>query len=193
MGDVQHASGSRDTKASIHRAALDLFSAQGYEKTSLREIAEQVGITKASLYYHYSSKQDLLRAIIGTFVDDLRQVMARTDGLDWSPEAERELLGAYLDVLIKHRATGPTLMRDIGAVLAAIDEDLEGLIATSRGFQLWLAGPNPTVPDRLRAAAAIEALSAALSANLSPGEFIDSEIHATLLDAAAALLGRRNA
>ncbi|MFB6724178.1 TetR/AcrR family transcriptional regulator [Kribbella sp. NPDC056345] len=189
---MQHATGSRDTKAAIHQAALDLFSAQGYEKTSLREIAEQVGITKASLYYHYSSKQDLLRVIIGTFVDDVRQVMERSAGLEWSPEAVRELLGAYLDVIIKHRATGPTLMRDIGAVLAAIDEDLEGLIATSRAFQLWLAGPNPTVPDRLRAAAAIEAASAALSANLQAGEFTDAEIHATLLDATTALLARRN-
>ena len=73
---MQHATSSRDTKTAIHRAALELFSGQGYEKTSLREIAEQVGITKASLYYHYSSKQDLLRAIIGTFVDDVRAVMA---------------------------------------------------------------------------------------------------------------------
>ncbi len=190
---MQHATGSRDTKAAIHQAALDLFSAQGYEKTSLREIAEQVGITKASLYYHYSSKQELLRAIIGTFVDEVRQVMACAELLEWSPEAERELLGAYIDVVIKHRSTGPTLMRDIGAVLAAIDEDLGDLIAASRAFQLWLAGPDPSPADRLRAAAAIEALGAALSANLSPGEFTDAEIHDTLLDAATALLARRKA
>ncbi|GAB3948303.1 hypothetical protein GCM10029976_079190 [Kribbella albertanoniae] len=188
---MQHATGSRDTKAAIHRAALDLFSAQGYEKTSLREIAEQVGITKASLYYHYSSKQELLRAIIGTFVDDLRQVMARAEGLEWSREAEQELLSAYLDVVVKHRRTGPTLIRDIGAVLAAIDEDLEGLIATSRAFQHWLAGPDSTVANRLRAAAAIEALSSAMSADLPP-EFSDAEIHATLLDATTALLARRS-
>jgi AcrR family transcriptional regulator len=58
---------ARDTKADIHRAAVELFSSKGYDKTSLREIAERVGITKASLYYHYSSKQELLQAIVGTF------------------------------------------------------------------------------------------------------------------------------
>ena len=58
----------RDTKAEIHRAALELFSAKGYEKTSLREIAERVGLTKASLYYHYPSKQALLLDLIQPLV-----------------------------------------------------------------------------------------------------------------------------
>ena len=39
----------------------------------------------------------------GTFVDDIRVVMARADGLDWSPDAARELLSDYLDVLIDGR------------------------------------------------------------------------------------------
>ena len=98
----------RDTKTEIHQAAVELFSSRGYEKTSLREIAEQVGITKASLYYHYSSKQDLLRAIIGTFLDDLSAgSRSGRSAVPWSPETERELLGAYLDVVIEHRSTGP--------------------------------------------------------------------------------------
>ncbi|GAA0622363.1 helix-turn-helix transcriptional regulator [Kribbella sandramycini] len=187
---MQHETTPRDTKAAIHRAALELFSGQGYEKTSLREIAEQVGITKASLYYHYSSKQELLRAIIGTFIEDVRSVMAGSDELEWSPESQRELLGGYADVIIKHRTTGPTLTRDIGAVIAALDEDLGDLIATSRRFQLWLAGPNPTLADRLRAAAAIECLGAALS--ITPDDDVpESEIRNTLLEAALAVLASR--
>ncbi|WP_433161516.1 TetR/AcrR family transcriptional regulator [Kribbella sp. CA-247076] len=180
----------RDTKTEIHRAAVELFSGQGYEKTSLREIAERVGITKASLYYHYSSKQDLLRAIVGTFLDDIFQVLGRSDELPWSPEAERELLGAYVDVVIEHRSTGPTLLRDIAAVLAAFGDDLDQLIAQSRRFQLWLAGPDPTPADRLRAAAAVETVGAALSTELELG-VTDAEIRAVLLDAATAILARR--
>jgi AcrR family transcriptional regulator len=187
---VQHATSSRDTKAAIHRAAVDLFSTQGYDKTSLREIAEQVGITKASLYYHYSSKQELLRAIVGTFLDDVFAVLRQVEELPWSPEKERELLGAYVDVVIAHRSTGPTLMRDIAAVLAAFGDDLEILIAQSRRFQLWLAGPDPTPADRLRAAAAVETIGAAMSAELDLG-ISDAEIRAVLLDAASAILARR--
>ncbi|MET9317747.1 helix-turn-helix domain-containing protein [Kribbella sp. NPDC003505] len=189
---MQHATSSRDTKTAIHRAAVDLFSTQGYDKTSLREIAEQVGITKASLYYHYSSKQELLRAIVGTFLDDVFAVLRQVEDLPWSPEKERELLAAYVDVVIAHRSTGPTLMRDIAAVLAAFGDDLDILIAQSRRFQLWLAGPDPTPADRLRAAAAVETIGAAMSAELDLG-ISDAEIRAILLDAASAILARRGA
>lgn len=187
---MQHPTSPRDTKATIHRAALELFSTQGYEKTSLREIAEQVGITKASLYYHYSSKQELLRAIVGTFLDDLQRVMSAIDEVPWSPEAARELLGAYLDVVIQHRSTGPTLLRDVAAVLAAFGDGLDELIKQSRRFQLWLAGPDPSSADRLRAAAAVEAIGAAMTIELDPDD-PDGEIRAVLLDAASAILARR--
>ena len=40
--------------------ALELFNEQGYDKTSLREIAERLGVTKAALYYHFRSKEDIL-------------------------------------------------------------------------------------------------------------------------------------
>ena len=43
--------------------ALDLFTEQGYDGTSLREIAEQLGVTKAALYYHFESKEDILMAL----------------------------------------------------------------------------------------------------------------------------------
>ncbi|WBQ06865.1 TetR/AcrR family transcriptional regulator [Kribbella sp. CA-293567] len=181
----------RDTKAEIHRAALELFSSRGYEKTSLREIAEQVGITKASLYYHYSSKQELLQAIIGTFFEDLREVFALVENRPWSLELEQELLGTYLDVVIKHRATGPTVLRDITAVLAAFDDQLDDLIGQSRRFQLWLAGPDPTPADRVRAAAAVEVVGAVLSTGLDQTAVSDEEMRAILLDAATAVLSRK--
>jgi len=37
---------------------------QGYEKTSLREIAERIGVTKPAIYYHFSSKEEILRTLI---------------------------------------------------------------------------------------------------------------------------------
>jgi AcrR family transcriptional regulator len=192
---VQHQSGApgkaRDTKREIHRAALELFSSRGYDKTSLREIAEQVGITKASLYYHYSSKQELLKAIVGTFFDDLRRVFAQVGEQPWSPERERELIAAYLDVVIKHRATGPTVLRDITAVLAAFDDQLDDLIAQSRAFQLWLAGPDPTPSDRVLATAAVEVVGAVLSTGLDETDVSDEDLKAILLDAAAAVLSRK--
>ena len=51
------------TRERILDAALDLFLDQGYDGTSLRQIAEQLGVTKAALYYHFESKEDILKAL----------------------------------------------------------------------------------------------------------------------------------
>src|ERR1700692_1462827 len=55
-----------DTRSRVQKVALELFAEQGYEKTSLREIAERLGVTKAALYYHFKSKED----IVHSFTDD---------------------------------------------------------------------------------------------------------------------------
>ncbi|MFZ0251662.1 MAG: TetR/AcrR family transcriptional regulator, partial [Acidimicrobiales bacterium] len=52
-----------DTRQRILDVALDLFTEQGYDGTSLRQIAEQLGVTKAALYYHFESKEDILMAL----------------------------------------------------------------------------------------------------------------------------------
>jgi len=48
------------TRERILQVALELFTEQGYDKTSIRDIAEQLGVTKAALYYHFKSKADIL-------------------------------------------------------------------------------------------------------------------------------------
>ena len=53
-----------NTKQEILNAALDLFSVRGYEATSISQIADAVGIRKASLYSHFENKQAILDAIV---------------------------------------------------------------------------------------------------------------------------------
>jgi AcrR family transcriptional regulator len=48
------------TRERILDIALELFTEQGYDKTSLRDIAERLGTTKAALYYHFARKEDIL-------------------------------------------------------------------------------------------------------------------------------------
>ena len=69
-----------DTRAEILGVALDLFGRQGYEKTSLREIAERLDITKAALYYHFRSKADLPRALVEPLRRDMEQFLAGLAG-----------------------------------------------------------------------------------------------------------------
>ena len=58
------------TKQEILDAALDLFSVQGYEATSISQLAEAVGIRKASLYSHFENKQAILDALIQTTMEE---------------------------------------------------------------------------------------------------------------------------
>ena len=62
------------TRERILDVALDLFVEQGYDKTSLREIADKMGFSKAALYYHFASKSDILMGLhlrMHSVLDDL--------------------------------------------------------------------------------------------------------------------------
>jgi AcrR family transcriptional regulator len=57
-----------DTRLAIMRHAAALFAARGYDAVSVREIVEAAGVTKPSLYYYFSSKEGLARALIEEFL-----------------------------------------------------------------------------------------------------------------------------
>jgi AcrR family transcriptional regulator len=87
------------TRERILDAALLLFAEKGYDATSMREISEQLGITKAALYYHFDSKADIVRAM-------LADTEGRVSGLvEWArqqpstPAVRREVLSRWSDIM----------------------------------------------------------------------------------------------
>ena len=60
-----------DRRDVILERAADLFARQGVAATTVREIADAVGILSGSLYHHFASKDDIVDAIVGSFMDDL--------------------------------------------------------------------------------------------------------------------------
>ncbi|MQY04169.1 TetR/AcrR family transcriptional regulator [Actinomadura macrotermitis] len=64
----------KDTRQRILDTALELFLERGYDQTSLREIAERLDVTKAALYYHFKSKEDIVGGLgdeAGRRIDEL--------------------------------------------------------------------------------------------------------------------------
>ena len=57
-----------DTREQIQSVALELFAEKGYDRASLREIAERLHVTKAALYYHFRTKDDILASVIEDFL-----------------------------------------------------------------------------------------------------------------------------
>ena len=70
-----------NTKQEILNAALDLFSVQGFEATSISQIAGAVGIRKASLYNHFESKKDILDTLAKNLLEQYgaHSIFAKTD------------------------------------------------------------------------------------------------------------------
>ena len=94
-----------NTKQEILEAALELFSVQGFEATSISQIASAVGIRKASLYSHFESKQAILDALVRDVLDQYaaHSIFARPDGDSEdvpTPEStERLILGQIRYIL----------------------------------------------------------------------------------------------
>ena len=70
-----------NTKQEILEASLDLFSVQGFEATSISQIANAVGIRKASLYSHFENKQAILDAIVKDVLEQYAEhsIFAKAD------------------------------------------------------------------------------------------------------------------
>lgn len=64
----------KTTKEKIFDSAIELFAKKGFDATSMREIAEAVGIKKASLYSHYKSKNEIMDNIFEYFKKELMQM-----------------------------------------------------------------------------------------------------------------------
>ena len=73
---TKEAHARQDTRARIQSVALELFAEQGYDKTSLREIAERLGVTKAALYYHFKSKEDIVTSLVEDYFGQIDELVS---------------------------------------------------------------------------------------------------------------------
>ena len=83
-----------NTKQEILEASLDLFSVKGYEATSISQIANAVGIRKASLYSHFENKQAILDALVKDVLDQYaeRSIFAKADWDEYDDAEDKSAL-----------------------------------------------------------------------------------------------------
>lgn len=108
-----------NTKEKIFDVALDLFSKKGYDSVSLREIAEEVGIKKSSIYSHYPSKEAILISIFEYFTD-----LFEYDELLNSKEL---VLATDNDILTQN----PEMFYHIGS------EAIKEMFSNERNLKIW--------------------------------------------------------
>ena len=106
-GRPRKTEGERDDgnrRQALISAAAQLFKRQGYDATSTREIATQVGMQPGSPFYHFGNKQDLLLAVM---VEGMEQAIARQQAAcalassqETDSERLRRLIRHHFDVLL---------------------------------------------------------------------------------------------
>ena len=97
-----------NTKQEILEAALELFSVQGFEATSISQIASAVCIRKASLYSHFENKQAILDELVKEVLEqyETHSIFAKTDwgkdndNLPLTPDDAVKMIGGQIRYLL---------------------------------------------------------------------------------------------
>lgn len=150
------------TRARILETALELFAAQGFAATTTRELSERLGFTKAALYYHFRTKDELLQALVEPVVAQLTALLGPHphDELPLDRAARGRLLAGYLDVVVAHRRLLGVLVQDPSAAQRPALE--AGRAFHERLTELLSGTRDPSTEERTRLRFVLGGLHAAV-------------------------------
>ena len=164
---------SANTRERILDVALDLFTEQGFDGTSLRQIAEQLGVTKAALYYHFTSKDDILLALHMRLHEAGREALVQMGDEPVTLEQWGVLLDSVVDQMLGQRQLFLMHERNQAALekLHRKDHDAEHEDIQNQ-FRRVLADSRVPLRDRVKMAASAGILFSGLF--LAGDAFADS-------------------
>lgn len=142
------------TRERIQDVARELFASQGVQRTSLQDIADRLGITKPALYYHFSSREDLVRSIVQPLIDEGERFIADRERA--RDATARELLEGYFDYHFAHRGDLVLVVAELTTLadLGLIDQ----LLAWRDRLGKLVFGRRPTLEQSARAVIAFGGL-----------------------------------
>jgi TetR/AcrR family transcriptional regulator, regulator of cefoperazone and chloramphenicol sensitivity len=156
--------GGADTRQRILDIATELFRDRGYAGTSIRDIAEGLGMTKAALYYHFSCKDDVLNALVAPTVTAIEQFIVEAEAKEGADPAD--LLRDFVVILARNASAMTTTLGD--PVVLRSEAGRFRLKDKQVRLVRLIAGPQADEARMLRARAALGAVRAAMEA-LVPG------------------------
>jgi AcrR family transcriptional regulator len=177
-----------DTRSRIQAIALELFIEQGYEATSLREIAERLGVTKAALYYHFKTKEDIVASLVQDRIEALKELLDWAEAQPPGPQLRQEVIRRYSDEL--HRGRHHDTMRFFERNQTALrdhpkSEEFREIMLRIMNV---LSDPEDPLPKQLKSSLAIFALHATWFVLRDPN-VTDEERRAAALEVALDLIG----
>ncbi|GAA1364515.1 TetR/AcrR family transcriptional regulator [Catellatospora chokoriensis] len=140
-------------------AALRLFLRDGIRATSLQAIADESGVTKAGLYYHYKAKDEIVLDVLKPLLDALPAVTRRAEAHRTHAAQVDEVLGGLIEIALDEHAGFTVLMND---------PYLTQLLSQQASMRQWwddtaalLLGPDPDDQTRIGLAMFINGLPGA--------------------------------
>jgi AcrR family transcriptional regulator len=166
------------TRERILDVALDLFTDQGFDATSMREIAERLQISKPAIYHHFASKEEILMALHMRLHEFGKAALARLAGQPVTLELWGSLVDDFLDQMLGQRKIFLMHERNQAALekLHRKDHATEHDDIQQR-FREALTDPSLSLRDRVRMACSLGAVFGGL---LMAGEAFDSISNAEL-------------
>ncbi|MEU1182251.1 TetR/AcrR family transcriptional regulator [Streptomyces sp. SS7] len=149
-----------NTRQRIQDVALELFAEQGYEKTSLREIAERLEVTKAALYYHFKTKEEIIVSIFTDLTKPIEDLIEWGASQPHTLETKQELVRRYSRAL----AEATPLFRFMQENQATVRELQIGdsFKDRMRGLRDIIIDPDAPLTDQVRCVSAIFTLHAGM-------------------------------
>jgi len=150
------------TRAEILRVALRLFTEQGYEGTSTRDISAALGITKSALYYHFPSKEAIVTSLLTQRRRELDELVEWIRAQPRSPDLVRRAALRWVNGTTSERLDGMRLVQNNGPVLRTLLEGGDDVRSAFDEVVDLLVGADATETDRLLVRMAFDTVGAAL-------------------------------
>jgi AcrR family transcriptional regulator len=155
-----------DTRGRILSVGLTLFARQGYANTSLRQIADELGVTKAALYFHFKTKEDIVTGILTGYLDGLNALI--DDATPQTATGREQLLRRFAEHQAHWGLDLTKLIRESFTEIGNLPFGVE-IKKTIRRLLDTLAGPGTTVLEQTRARTAFIAIQGVALAAEEPG------------------------
>ncbi|CAM5485053.1 MULTISPECIES: TetR/AcrR family transcriptional regulator [Streptomyces] len=149
-----------NTRQRIQDVALELFAEQGYEKTSLREIAERLDVTKAALYYHFKTKEEIIVSLFEDLTKPIEEL------IDWGRQ-QPHTLATKQEIVRRYSQTltdAAPLFQFMQENQATVRELSIGEMFKSRmlGMRDIIIDPDSELVDQVRCISALFTLHAGM-------------------------------
>jgi AcrR family transcriptional regulator len=142
-----------DVRAEFVDIAARRFGTDGFQATSLDDIATEAGYSKAAVLYHFGSKDDLLVAVMGRHIEQIAELVCGLEQQPPGPERTERAIESLVTLALEHRPAAPLALspaHDLATAMARHPDLMVQFREVRERIGRLLVGDHPTLEQRIR-------------------------------------------